>query len=390
MAELSTIIPQAHAALTQARYHDLARIDQSVLSFGVTGVHGEPEVGVTTVTGEALRRTGQGIIRVDLDGAAGGADVAWYLARGAARWIIGSTDLSLLLGPTELQPTSARRAYLRLVDQLGENIATLAVSDQPSEQTLEVPEVLDVVGRISGPAPAPPIVWIDHLQAPALTPRHPIDVAALLWSVRAVQQRSELPVVLSGARAVTAIAHGQSSAFYGDGAWITLGRPGTDAWQHVASAIGLAVSAEWIRELAMIAEAHPPTMLLALSLARLLAKEASSPLAVWNTMLSLDDGHTARAVQHARTLHRLGGRLFEQIARGIGPYQDLGGVPPKEINKVVRRLHEAGLITRPAPRTWALTNPLVAARLRGVLPRTAAEASPTGALELTPADLRQG
>jgi hypothetical protein len=143
----------------------------------------------------------------------------------------------------------------------------------------------------------------------------------------------------------------------------------------------LDVDDEWLRDLTEMTEQHPATTLLALAL-RATGKAASSPLALWQDMLPLDDGHTGRAVQHARSLHRLGGRILEQIAHGIGPYEDAARGSVQDINRAVRRLHQAGLIFQPKPRTWDVTNPLVAARLRGALPLTGRDAHGVQALEL--------
>jgi hypothetical protein len=81
-----------------------------------------------------------------------------------------------------------------------------------------------------------------------------------------------------------------------------------------------------------------------------------------------DDGLAARAVEHARTLHRLGGQVLTQIAVGQRPYAaaQRGTAPSQEIGKVLNRLRLAGLL-RHSTDGWAVLNPLVAIQLRGTV-----------------------
>jgi hypothetical protein len=90
-----------------------------------------------------------------------------------------------------------------------------------------------------------------------------------------------------------------------------------------------------------------------------------------------DDGHTARALEHARTLHRLGAQVLVEIAHGRKPYGQPGlGSRPQEINRALQRLHSAGLPTNHGHGAWSVTNPLLAMRTRalargGVVPAEA-------------------
>jgi hypothetical protein len=379
--DLTESIPLAHAGLTAGRGRDRERIVHALQEADVVGVHGEPEVGVTRVTTDALRQQPRAVIRVDLDGVSDDRDIAWLLARGLARALVPAADFSLLHGPIGLQPTSTRSAVLHLRSELGDAIAELAQGDSPPASTVTSGDVLAALERLVADEALPLVLWIDHLQTPGLTPRHPVDARQLLWDVRAVHQRTDLQVVVSCNGAATELAAGRESAFHGDGLWVTVGRPGTDAWQHVVEALRLEVGAEWVRDLGEITQQHPLTTLLALAL-RATRQEPVSALALWQAMLPMDDGHTARAVQHARTLHRLGARILTQIAHGMGPYQDPAGATTQDIHRAVRRLHQAGLIFQPAPRAWAVTNPLVAGRLRGPMPLTGRDARGVEALEV--------
>jgi hypothetical protein len=332
----------------------------------------------------ALRRSGQRSLRLDLDGVAGEHEAASLLARELARAVMGRQTLSLLAAPS-LAPAAARRERIAFAEQVGARVAALAVEDEPVDG-VSVTEVLDAVAKVYEQAAAPAVLWIDHLQAPALTSRHPLDVDALLWNVRSLHQRIELPIILSGSKAVTQIAYGRHGAFYGDGVWVTLTRPGLDAWHEVAAALpDGGPPPRWVSEMADITHRHPATMLLALAVSDEIPDHARTPLDLWQLLLALDDGLVGRALQHARSLHRLGGLVLQRIADGVGPYE--GARTKAEQNdrsRATRRLYEGGLITQPRKRAWEVTNPLLAGRLRRDLPLTPADAMPVEAPSAAP------
>jgi len=375
--DLTRAIPRLKHALTDARRSDLARIDEGLRRFGVTGVHGEPEVGVSALVEAAVHRANQRMIRLDLDGAASAAHVAWMLAHELARTVIHPRWLSLLAAP-DMAPTAARRELVSFAETVGQDVADLAIAPRPTDD-VGVGKVLDAIEKVWGQAAAPPLLWIDHLQTPTLTPRHPVDVDALLWAVRDLHQRMALPIIVSGNSAVSEIAYRRTGAFFGDGVWVTIGRPGTDVWLEAADRANVFAdrveARSWVADMVAITHGHPSTMMLALAWRMEAPGEARTSLELWQLMLGLDDGHTARAMQHARTLHRLGGQVFEQIAAGAGPYEGAAGPnEQKERGRAVSRLHAAGLVMQPRKRVWEVTNPLVAARLRGKLPVTTREA----------------
>lgn len=232
MVGITQPVPHLEAALSQARHSDLARIDEALRTFGVTGVHGEAEVGITSMIETAIRVSRQDAIRVDLNGVTSEADVAWLMARGLARCELGSAAFSQMTLPEGLRPTSANQQFLHFAGLAGTHVAELARSEQPFDG-VGVPAVLDAMASIYKQNVMPPVLWIDHLQAPSLTSRHPVDVNALLWNVRAMQQQLEAPIIISGHRTATLTAFGQLGAFHGDGRWVTLARPDLDVWGEV-------------------------------------------------------------------------------------------------------------------------------------------------------------
>lgn len=373
MALLTSTVPALHAALSSARRHDVARVDDGLRRFGVTGIHGEPEVGTTSVVEIAIRASGQTAIRVDLDIATSEADVATMLASGLARIELGSDVLSLMAAEA-IAPARVQAEFIAYAQRVGEDVAKLALTSTDAEDR-QVRSVLSAIGRVYQSAAVPPCVWIDHLQAPLLKSRHPLDVDALLWNLRSLNHEAEIPILLSGSTAATDVAFSPDGAFYGDGLWIRLERPDESVWQEVARALLGGPSDGWIHDMSTFTNRHPATMLLALAMTDVLGELPA--LELWQLMLSLDDGLAARAMQHARSLHRLGGVMLERVAQGTRPYEGAATQAQRhDRTRSLKKLHEAGLITQPRKRTWEVTNPLLAGRLRRNLPLDRADASP--------------
>jgi hypothetical protein len=82
--------------------------------------------------------------------------------------------------------------------------------------------------------------------------------------------------------------------------------------------------------------------------------------------------HTAladRTLQHARSLHRLGGHLVLATAMRRGPYEATPDAPSKDVSTAMRNLHMAGIVRRPDDphADWELTDPRVGWVLTGVV-----------------------
>lgn len=368
MAELTAeLIQRLHHNLDAAREQDTARLQAALQSSHIVGVHGEAEIGITSVVSHALRGRSD-VVRIDLDEATSVGELARLFALATARLIVPRTALRLArLGPG-LRPSSARAAIADLDRELGVDVAHLALSDQASpDDDDRLPIVLDRLAMLSERRDV--LIWVDHLQAPSLTPRHPVDVGQLLWDLRSRQQRNPFRLLLSGHTVATAQATGPNAAFYGAYQWLALTRPSDDQWTAYMRALWAPSPAplpSWREDLLALTGSHPSTTMLALA-AALDHDRPASPQDLVRRLVRNDPGLTKRALQHARTLHRLGGGLVERISRGEGPYV---GVPKAQQNTVGRALADlrrAGLLTNPAPSQWTVTNPLTAIALRGIV-----------------------
>lgn len=354
-------IPEAHAALADARASEAGRITAALESSNIVGVLGEGEVGKTATVSQALAQTTLDVIRLDLDAAASDGHLGFQLMKGIAAAIVSPTDLSLLSAGT-LLPSSAERAQIELARTLGVDGLEEALRRWPSGLVSSA-RGLAVVEEVSREKPV--VLWMDHLESPALTPRHPIKVDRLLWGVREMAQRQQsLRVVLTAREALSPRLLGPRAAFHQQGSWVSLDNPSEVAWREVAQRLDVpwGVAGELVEKLG----GHPATMLHALLL---LAGEPvlAHSYAVLQELAVRDDGLTGRAIQHARTLHRLGSQVMTQIALGEPPYgvAERGASSPQEVRKVLDRLRLAGLLRR--RRGWAIVNPLVEIRLRGTV-----------------------
>lgn len=360
-------VPRARWGLEMARLEEAERITAALQANRVVGVLGEAEVGKTETIRQALGHSSPelSIVRLDLDGAAGEEHLAFQLAREIARAFLGPAEFSTLKVGA-LVPASIEAQRVELADLLGVDGLDEALRDWPSGhfQLSRALEALEALARVRDA-----FLWIDHLEAPGLTPRHPLDLDRVLWAAREMVQRlPRLGIVLSGRDAVEGRILSREAAFHQQGWWLTLDNPPAEAWRRVAA--GLKVPAEIATELAELTDGHPETMLLALL-------ELSGPVRrnadeVLRYLASAAGALTARAMQHARSLHRLGGQVLLQVSLGLGPYAaaQRGASPPQEIRKVLGRLQQAGLIRH--DEGWSIVNPLIGIALRSDVHRAIA------------------
>jgi hypothetical protein len=359
---LSDHAERAARALAAEREPEAAQIAQALRRGRIVGVIGEADCGKTATVAQALRDHDGPSVRLDLDGAAGEPHVAWLVARALAAAWLGPGDLSLLHEP--LLPDRVRQSSLELERLAGGALVEEATREWPSGQ-LGLDAALRALDRMSERAGAM-IVWIDHLEAPLLTPRHPLDLDGLLWSLREIsQRRPALSIVVSCRPGAEDVALGPQAAFHQSGNWLSLAAPPPPVWAAVAAGLGL--DPRPATKLAALTDGHPRTMLLAL--VERLDGHTRPPPEQLRELAVRDDGHAARAMEHARTLHRLGGQVLSQIAHGQRPYAEAqrGTASTAEVYKVLDRLRLAGLIERPERAGWRLVNPLVAIRLRGTV-----------------------
>lgn len=348
-------------ALQLGRSEEIDRIAEARQSHRVLGVLGEGEVGKTETVRQAIGPSTprRAVIELDLDGAASGRHASFLLAKEIARAHLGAPAFSTLKVGA-LVPASVAAQRIKLGELLGVDGLEEALRDWPSG-SYPLGRAVAALERFARMKEV--ILWIDHLEAPALTPRHPLDLDRLLWGFREMLQRvPQISIVVSGRIAGEARAIGPEAAFHQQGQWLGLDNPGSAIWRNVALHLGL--SEYSVTELAALTGGHPSTMLLAL-LRMIRQPSRADPSELLRELAATDPGMAARAMQHARSLHRLGGQVLVQVAHGEGPYSTAqrGQSPAQEVRKVLGRLQLAGLLRH--DEAWSVVNPLLAAALRG-------------------------
>lgn len=344
-------------ALGAARVVELRRLRDSVRGNRVVCVFGEAEVGKTETIEQALAGSSTRVLRMDLRWAASDSHAGFLLAGEIAKTLAPAVELTRLAQGASLPP-EIEHARTRLVESLGGGLQE-ALRRWPSGRytwaaALEGLELLAQTQDV--------LLWVDHLEAPGLSFRHPLNLEQLFWSLSDLAERNEsVGLLMSGREAARYTVDGSRAAFADQGDRITLSAPSAAAWRQVAELLG--ASAQRAEELATLTGGHPRTMLLAI--AAIAGKEApASAEEVLEALAANDDGLAARAMEHARSLHRLGGQVLTQAALGQRPYAGAqrGTTTTQELSKALKRLRLAGLLRHED--RWSVVNPLLAMRLQ--------------------------
>lgn len=355
-------------ALGAARSTEARAIRDALALAQVVGIFGEAEVGKTQTVRQALAGSGARLLRVDLRWAASEQHAGFLLVSEMARVLAPEVELSRLAYGGRL-PAAVAHARARLVEALGGGVQE-AMRSWPSGRydwpvALESLELLCHTEEL--------VLWVDHLEAPSLSFRHPLNLGALLWSLSELTERVDsLTLLLSGRAAARSAVDGLRAPFRNRGRWLSIEAPSADCWCEVART--LKASPARAKELALLTAGHPRTMLLALS--AISGQQAPAPAEdVLSALAADDDGLALRAMEHARSLHRLGGQALTQAALGQRPYASAqrGATTTQDLSKALKRLRLAGLLRHED--SWRVVNPLLAMRLRAAWP---AEGPTTG------------
>lgn len=359
MSALAAGLDEARAEIPNRLWAILARGER------LLGVQGPPQCGKSTFVGRVLdrfdAREGFAVVRLDLDGAYDETVVRWRWAQGLVRAFVGPVIFSHLVAIDQATwPASTRAARVDVLREFGA-LAACALSPSPAAAEELVSRELAVATEKLAEERAV-IVAVDHLDAPKLTPRPPVDVEQLLWTLRAAMQRTaSMQIVLATRSSVTESAAGPDAAFAGDGTWVQIGHPGLAEWRKAAAHAEIA-DAAFVDLAVRLTGGHAPAM------ARVLGRwrtDGPSARAAFDDAADDADLLAARYLEHARAVHRYGGQLLLAIARGLKPHSDQAGyLSSREVSRALPKLGVAGLIVRNKGR-WELADPLVAHVLAG-------------------------
>lgn len=351
--------------LPTARYPLVQRVADTIGEQRFTGLVGEAELGKTGLLLEALRLlSGEGwaIVRLDLDGAWSPNRLAWRWSIELARAVAGGVAISHLHAlDRSMWPSSTRAALLALPKVLGPETTALAEAPQPPagigrDEILQTP----LQATLALASQRRVILAIDHLETPSAAGIRSPDVAKLLWSLRAPGQHVEnLHVVVATRPAAQGLASGPTSAYHLLGYWLTVQAPTAGEF-----AVLTGMPRPWCELVVSHTAGHPASTLEVL--AELVTLTGPGPghatpdlpngysdqravSLVEYAIVTVSERHTdlaRRAVEHARTVHRMGSHLLTAVARGEGPYQATPEIPSSDVAKAMVRLHLNGLVRR--------------------------------------------
>lgn len=365
--------------LTDARRDAIERIAQVASEQPFTGVVGEAEVGKTAVLTAALdllRKGGWTVVRIDLDGAWSPNRLAWRWARELVLAVAGPVVLSHIDSlDAGMWPDSTRAALLRLSAALGTEVMRLAEARAPARgvgkaDAIDAP--VNATLELAGSRRV--VIAIDHLEAPEAARLGSPDAAQLLWRLRSRgQYLNDLRVIVCARPPAQDLASGPEAAYHMGGRWLTLDHPTPSAFAAVTGK-----DAEVAQAVVERTFGHPRATLEILGELPASLPDALAVVdAVVGRVAARQVDLARHCVQHARSVHRLGGHLLLAVAQGRGPYEATPEIDGTEVSQTMTRLHLNGLVRRLGPREWAPCDPRVGWVLGGTLHRRTDGASST-------------
>jgi DNA-binding CsgD family transcriptional regulator len=365
---VTTLSEQLLARIDRARDPLVERVLETVLENTFTGIVGEAESGKTYTLRRALRLMGADgwrFVELDLDGAYSANQLAWTWARQMARAVMDGVAFSHMtsLSPS-MWPSSTRGEFANLPRRIGAEATRLAQAPHPdgtvgsAKQLTALARATANLAREGGRI----VLVVDHLEAPETTRARTPDARELLWMIRAAGQHvPDLHVVASCRPVAQDLAADTDAAYHLDGRWLTVGPltveglPDELGHEEAATVIGATgghppATHELIVEMLTgepsRATPNRPGVALQTAIGRLAARHASL---------------AGRYLQHARSLHRLGGHLLQVTARGEGPYSGSPNIDPSQIAEAMKRLDLAGLVAKRdrASTEWVIADPRV-------------------------------
>jgi hypothetical protein len=351
------------------------QIERQLQQRRFVGLVGDVGVGKSMLLGNVQTLWGLGSVSypavVDLDGAWGIGRTAWLFFHAAAISIAGPSMSHLAALDEALMPSASRRAGFALHDRFGSEIAQRVLKDQTLPDEPEVlNESIRAFSELDGAT-----LFIDHLEAPGRSRRHPVDVEQLLWQLRSVhQQNPSMRLCVCTRTDAAKLARGRQAPFYEDGIWLTVGPPDREIWEKVSADAWPDMDRATLRrrlgEVLAVTRGQPASTITTISQdVRLSSLEAEQRAAEEFALAA------AAWIEHARSLHRLGVHVLVQIAKGEPPYASGGRT---EITRALKALRNAGLVTNVARGEWQLTEPLIASALHNPAFRDALASFPDG------------
>ncbi len=363
--------------IERVREGQIAEAERLVTAGGLVTIRADTAQEAITVARIVLRRlpVTSRIAALDVTRCASTVAFCEEFARAVVSLYLG--DREWLEYPQDQWPDDVRDGLLQLGDLTGGGLIR-AVTSPRSLDSASAGELfaaaVDGLTRLAGSGVRTVIALLgaDELVASGAGRGSLDGVHDLLWTFRGrLQHAIEEPGVLfAGSDIAGELTADERAAFFGWGATITLGIPArlkeTVARTLAEDGLSQAIATRWATEVVERSKGSLPTAerLTALTVAE---SGAGTPEAVavsraWRTLREMTDATYRQIARDLRSLHRLALPVALAIAKEQPPYGvDRFSSGP---NKALTRLHAAGFVVQHAPRSWRLTDPLLACWLR--------------------------
>jgi hypothetical protein len=351
------------------RSRELARMTRLVRGGGLLLVYGPDAQEAAELVGAALpRRTQAHTGIVDVDRCESTEELARRVLRASADALAG--DDRLLDIPEDRRTAAQHKRWLEVRRVLGKAFELLEGSTPGAamdrKPTRIVSHAMAALARGSASSPRRHALVMRGVDSLVEVPRSRFkDPARLLWSMRsAAQGAKEVLLVLTGGPASIELVSAHDAAFRGWGRTFQLKRfDAAELGAAISSDRGVDVAVG--RRIAELSEGLP-------GLADRLAERAVSELtaspqvdpveAAWRGLLHDERSRCRLMARLIADLHRAALPVCRALASGGAPY---GAARSTEVTRALRLVYARGLCESPAPRTWRLTDPLLAAWLNG-------------------------
>lgn len=325
-----------------------------VESYPFIGVRGSAASGKTYMVSRVLRELNAPAVTLDLRRCASYEQLASQWARALATATLSDEAIF------DVDVNEPRRwapgtfdAVGAFTERFGPHIADLFQVARPERPAAEEHQAtlseLAHATSLLGTEQQPAVLCIDHLEAPSLSFRHPVDVGDLLWTIRSVAQtQPALRIVVVCRPAAVELAAGEHAAFYGDGIWLTQELPTAKDYTTAALVAGHVADA-----IVAYTRGHVATTL---DVLEHLEDRNDSYASILHVARRQHERGTL-ALDYARSIHRLGPHLLNVLAEDRGPYEASPGELPKTIAAAMNKLSLAGLIERTDDGEPLITDP---------------------------------
>jgi hypothetical protein len=356
------------SALNGLRDREIDKLELLIGDGGLLLVHGPDAQEATEVAAAAVLRVGGVNGEADLDGCVDDRDVARVIARAVTRAMLG--DDRLLDLPDDRRSPAQQRAWLDASRAFGslKDLPDLMNGGWPAghEPARLIADVITALGRAGQARQVLPTLALYAIDALIKVPRSRFtDPDGLLWAMRsAAQGAPRVTLLLVGGPAGIDLIEDPDAAFYGWGRPVQLTRLDDETLSD-AIREDLALDPGVALRVAEFCDGLPRIARLLSNRLRLeLAKPTSAdPVgASWSQLLTEQAGSLRVTTRLLSDLHRVALPVCQALATGRAPY---AAAHSGEVTRALKLLRVHGICESPKPRTWRLTDPLLAAWLRG-------------------------